>query len=85
MIYTRRSERKCHKAPRSQSPDRYVFSSRLNCPRLSHCRIDGLATCSTDVVRQPQNTGRRNFIFERRTTQVAVLLMYNVGISIALN
>ena len=27
-----------HKAPRSQTPNRWVFSNRLNCPRLSHCR-----------------------------------------------
>ena len=40
MIYTQRSELRRHKALRSQTPNRQVFSNRLNCPRLSHSHIN---------------------------------------------
>jgi len=37
MISKRRSSLRRHKAPWSQTPNRWVFSNRLNCPRLSLC------------------------------------------------
>jgi len=62
---------KRHKAPRSQTPSRWVFSNRLNCSRLSHSRrwvgsMFHTRGSAAATHRSPK------LLFDRRTTHVAV-------------
>ena len=71
MISKRRSELRRHKASRSQTPNRWVFNNRLNCPRLSHCRG---WTGNMFHRRGPAAAKHRSpkLLLQRRTTHIAV-------------